>query len=434
MARTRSPKFVTVPPSPTRRHLLAGAATAAACGLGVSAGVGGCGWSWSPGARKRSLKRPAVGFLRQTDAASLLMADDLGGYGRHGLAPELRRGASPTDLQERLLSGELMAAQLPAGLPVLRALRAGAAPDVVVLMVLSQNGAAVTLGRELCASVKFLDLPSFRQALLRRPPAAPAVFAVPVIGGSDDLLLRYLLAAAGVPAARVRVVATPAERMLAELRDEQINGFAAPDPWSALAAGQDLGFTYATAQDVFLRAPRSVLATTSTALSQRRDELKSLIRAIIEAAVWLDVPANRSRPLVGEVLARRQYLDLDAGPIRSRLGSVYDLGCRVGERDFEDEMLFFHGAGRVNLPLRADAYLYAALAARFGLVGPLDGTLAQLAAVGASIADQLYREVASEIGVPLPEDMKPFVITLDAVRFDPGTPGQWPRLWARSER
>jgi nitrate/nitrite transport system substrate-binding protein len=380
------------------------------------------------------LKRPVVGFLRQTDAASLLMAEELGGYAKHGLAPEFRRGASPMDLQERLLSGELLAAHLPAGLPVLRALQAGAVPDLVVAMVLSQNGAAITLGRELCASVKFLDLPSFRQALLRRPPAAPAVFAVPAIGGSDDLLLRYLLAAAGVPAARVQVVSTPAERMLAELREERINGFAAPDPWSALAAGQELGFTYATAQDVCLRAPRSVLATTTTALSHRRDELKSLIRAVIEASVWLDVPANRGRPLVGDVLSRRQYLDLDAGPIRSRLGSVYDLGCRVGERDFEDEMLWFHHAGRVNLPLRGDAYLYAALADRFGLTAPLDSTPARLTAVGGSVADQLYREVAGEIGVPLPEDMKPLVITLDAVRFDPGAPGQWARLWARWER
>ena len=339
------------------------------------------------------------------------------------------------DLQERLLSGELLAAHLPAGLPVLRALQARTAvPDLVVLMVLSHNGGGITLGRELCASVKFLDLPSFRQALLRRPPTTPAVFAVPVIGGSDDLLLRYLLAAAGIPAARVQVVATPAERMLADLREERINGFAAPDPWSALAAEQDLGFTYATAQDVCLRAPRSVLATTATALSQRRDDLKNVIRAVIEASVWLDVPANRSRSLVGEVLARRQYLDLDAAPIRSRLGSVYDLGCRMGERDFEDEMLFFHDAGRVNLPRRADGYLLAALASRFGLTGPVDSDPARLAAVGASIADQLYREVASEIGVPLPEDMKPFVITLDAVRFDPGAPGQWPRLWAQSER
>ena len=160
-------------------------------------------------------------------------------------------------------------------------------------------------------------------------------------------------------------------------------------------------------------------------LAARRSDLRALARAAIESSVWLDVSANRARSLVGETLARRQNLDLDAGPIRARLGSVYDLGCRMGERDFEDDILFFHHAGRVNLPRRADAYFYLALLARFGF-GPSkpDPTVADR-----TIRDDLYREVARDMGVSLPDDMKPFVITLDAVRFDPNTPAEWSRLW-----
>ena len=363
------------------------------------------------------------------------MADELGTYAKHGLAPTLHRGVSPTDLQDRLLSGELAAAQLPASLPVLRALGSrGRQPEIVVLMVLSHNGAGITLGREFCDNLKFLDLAGLKQAFSRRSPASPAVFAVPALGASDDLMLRYVLAAAGVPSDSIRVTAPPAERMLADLREERIVGFAAPDPWSALAAGQDLGFTFATAQDICLRAPRSVLATTTKVLAQRPAELKSLIRAIVEASVWLDVPANRIRPALGEVLARRHNLDLDATPIRSRLGSVYDLGCRMGERDFEDDRLFFHRAGRVNLPLRADACLNAALLSRFGLAETGAEAAGGFTPLTDSIRDELYREVAREIGLPLPDDMKPFIITLDAVRFDPARPAEWPTLWAAPPR
>ncbi|HEY4183753.1 MAG TPA: ABC transporter substrate-binding protein [Polyangia bacterium] len=399
--------------------------------VGVAAsmiGAGAC--SWTTGSREKHRARPVLGFLRQTDAASLLFAEELGYYAKQGLAPTFHRAASPIELKDRLVTGELVAAQLPASLPIALA-GAGTPPsssDLVTLMILSQNGSAVTLARDLCEAVKFLDLEALRKAIARRASTAPLVFAVPVTGGCDDLLLRYLLAAAEVAPAHFQIEVVPADRMIAELREERIVGFAAPDPWSALAAQQDVGFTFATAQDIWQTAPRSALVTTGKALADHRADLKAIVRALIETSVWLDVPANRARPTIGDVLARHQNLDLDSGPIRSRLANVYDLGCKLGERDFEDDMIFFHHGGRVNAPRRADALLYLALLGRFGLLpGPVYPAI-----VDRAIHGDLYKEVAREMGVSIPDDMKPFVITLDAVRFDPNTPAEWPRLWARA--
>jgi len=390
--------------------------------------VSGWSCSWTSGARQKHRARPALGFLRQTDAASLLFAEELGYYAKQALSPTFHRAASPVELRERLASGELVAAQLPASLPI--ALAGAGTPsapsDLVTLMILSQNGAAVTLARDLCEGVKFLELEALRKAIQRRASTAPAVFAVPVAAGGDDVLLRYLLAAAGVPRTRVQIEVVPADRMIAELRDERIVGFAAPDPWSALAVQQDVGFTFATAQDIWQTAPRSALVTTERALDQHRAELKAVVRALIETSVWLDVPANRARPTIGEVLARHQNLDLDSGPIRSRLANVYDLGCKLGERDFEDDMIFFHHGGRVNAPRRADALLYLALLTRFGLLP----SPANPAMIDRTLHDDLYKEVAREMGVSVPDDMKPFVVTLDAVRFDPNAPAEWPGLWS----
>jgi len=87
-------------------------------------------------------------------------------------------------------------------------------------------------------------------------------------------------------------------------------------------------------------------------------------------------------------------------------------------------MLFFHHAGRVNLPRRADALLALALLTRFRI-----GAGAAETVVNRTLRDDIYREVARDMGIPLPDDMKPFVVTLDAVRFDPASPGQWSSLW-----
>jgi len=412
-----------------RRFLRGAAAVAARAGswsLGGAAGMS-LSCSWPGGARTSRRARPTLGFLRQTDAASVLLADELGFYAKSDLAPRLQRAASPNELKDRVASGELLAAQLPASLPIAMA-HARAAPgpdDLITLFVLSHNGSAVTLARDLCEGVTFLDVPGLFRALRPRMATGPLVFAVPVVGGCEDLLLRYLLAAAEVPRDKVQIRALSADRMLPELRDDHIVGFAAADPWPALAIQQDVGFTFATAQDIWKTAPRTVLATTRRALDERRAELKAVVRAVMETSVWLDVPANRVRSTVGEVLARHQNLDLDAGPIRSRLTSVYDLGCHLGERDFEDDMLFFHHGGRVNAPRRADALLYLALLARFGLIS----SPPRPEAVGRSIRDDLYLEVAREMGVVVPDDMRPFVVTLDTVRFDPSAPAEWPGLW-----
>jgi nitrate/nitrite transport system substrate-binding protein len=397
----------------------------AATAAWLSSGSSSC--SWTNSSRESRRAHPALGFLRQTDAASLLLGDELGYYAKHNLAPRFHRSASPGELKDRLAAGDLLAAQLPASLPVALATeRPVASPDdLVTLLILSQNGSAVTLARDLCEGLKFLDLVGLLKALLPRMAQGPLLFAVPAAGGSDDLLLRYLLAAAEIPAQKVQIQVVPADRMLAELRDDRIIGFAAPDPWSALAVQQDVGFTFATAQDIWQTAPRSALVTTVKTLGEHRAELKAVARAVMETSVWLDVPANRARPTIGDVLARHQNLDLDSGPIRSRLTNVYDLGCHLGEHDFEDDMIFFHHGGRVNSPRRADALLYLALLSRFGLVP----APARTDAVTRSVRDDLYQEVAHEMGIVIPADMRPFVVTLDAVRFDPNAPSEWPQLW-----
>ena len=114
---------------------------------------------------------------------------------------------------------------------------------------------------------------------------------------------------------------------------------------------------------------------------------------------------------------------MNASPevIGKRLEGYYDMGAGLGVKQyFEDRMLFSRG-GKVSYPRLSHGIWFMAQYARFGY-------LKAMPADAKAIADKLilqdvYREVAKEVGVPIPEDdMKPWTMTLDKAKFDPTKP------------
>jgi len=96
---------------------------------------------------------------------------------------------------------------------------------------------------------------------------------------------------------------------------------------------------------------------------------------------------------------------------------VYDMGADIGEVTFTDDRMRFFRDGQVNLPRKAHALWFLAQYQRFDLVPSVAdprGLVDEL------ILSDLYAEVASAEGVPVPDDdMAPFTVTLDKATFDP---------------
>src|SRR5262245_55237647 len=85
-----------------------------------------------------------VGFLALTDAAPFVAAQELGIFHRFGLRIELRREIGWATIREKIIYGELDAAQAPA--PMLWSAELGLgcpACEVLTALVLSQNGDAI---------------------------------------------------------------------------------------------------------------------------------------------------------------------------------------------------------------------------------------------------------------------------------------------------
>ncbi len=91
-----------------------------------------------------------VGFLPLTDCASLVMTSVLGFDKKHGIELMLTREPSWATIRDKLLSGQIDAAQLLHGLVYgVQMGIGGPRRDLAVLMTLSQNGQGITFARHL---------------------------------------------------------------------------------------------------------------------------------------------------------------------------------------------------------------------------------------------------------------------------------------------
>ena len=110
--------------------------------------------------------------------------------------------------------------------------------------------------------------------------------------------------------------------------------------------------------------------------------------------------------------------------IEARLLGTNNVGCKFGDKKYEDDYMRFYNAGATNSPRKSYGIWFLTQYVRFGLLKtpPVDYK---------SIADKLimsdvFAEVASEMKLPVPDDdMKPFTVTIDKREFDPKNVGSY---------
>ena len=191
-----------------------------------------------------------IGFMPLTDSASLIVAATQGFAQPYGLTLNLKRQASWATLRDKLVTGELDAAQGLYGLiyGIHLGLGGNPATDMAVLMGLAQNGQSINLSARLQRSGV-----TSAEALLQyvHHSRAKLTFAQTFPTGTHAMWLYYWLASLGIhPLKDVNTVVVPPSQMVAHLRAARIDGFCAGGPWGALAVAEDQGFTLATSQDI----------------------------------------------------------------------------------------------------------------------------------------------------------------------------------------
>jgi nitrate/nitrite transport system substrate-binding protein len=388
---------------------------ASAC-AGVDTGSAPAGSA--AGSGSKPVRKVRLGFIALTDAASVIIAKELGFFAKRDLDVEVLKQASWPATRDALVNGELDGAHCLFSMPFSVATGVGGnrSRDLRVAMMLNQNGQAITLSKDF-SSVGYAGLDKAKAVLEGRD--APTL-AMTFPGGTHDIWLRYWLLATKADLSRVKINPVPPPQMVQNMSVGSIDGYCVGEPWNAVAVKQGIGFTHIASQDVWLHHPEKALVVNAKFASAQRETLKDVMAGVLEASKWLDEPANRAK--AAETVGAAAYVNAPAEEIRGRLTGVYDLGAGLGARDFKGSQMQFFRDGQVNLPRKGHAIWFMSQYQRMGLIKEAP-PLRQLA--DELILTDLYAEVADAANVDVPkDDMAPFEIKLDHTMFDPAKPAE----------
>lgn len=259
-----------------------------------------------------------LGFIALTDAAPLILAQELGCFARRGLRVELCREVGWATIRDKVLYGELDAAHAPAPMLWATKLGLGCAPsDVCTPVILNLHGNAITLTNRL-REAGVHDAATLREEALRRRGENKLMFGIVFPHSMHHVLLRQWLREARLdPEHDVRIAVVPPAQMFRNLVAGTLDGYCVGDPWNSLAVQQGQGWCPAWSA---AQAPGHVekVLMMRDGFAERHPGLAAqLIAAVAEAAAWCDVPANRAG--VARVLASPAFLNLSVAAIEPAL-------------------------------------------------------------------------------------------------------------------
>ncbi len=372
--------------------------------------------------RKAALPQVKLGFIPLTDCAPLVAAKELGLFQKYGVDVVLSKEASWANIRDKVLNGELDGAHCLFGMPfsVYTGLGGKAGSEMQIAMVLNNNGQAITLSKDFCGLVGFKEMNKVAAAVKQVQGRKEVTFAMTFPGGTHDIWLRNWMAAAGINQKSVGIITIPPPQMVANMRVDNMEGYCVGEPWNGVAAAQNVGFTQIATQDIWKHHPEKALVVNREFAAKERENLKNVMKAVLEACQWLDNMGNRKK--AAGWLSKPYYVNAALPVIEARLLGSNDLGCELGVQKYKDDYMTFYNKGFVNTPRKSHGMWFLAQYVRFGMLKSnpdFKGIAEKL------ILDDLYAEVAREAKVPvMTDDMKAFKTTYD-VSFDPANIGAY---------
>lgn len=282
-----------------------------------------------------------IGYVPLVDAAPLLVAEALGFYAERGLTVTLSAELGWGSIREKIVYGELDVAHAPG--PLIFSILLGTdsrACGVSTDFVLNLQGNGITLSRRFWdRGVR--DTRTFHAMVRGEAPHKPA-FAVVARFSSHHFLLRKWLRSAGLdPDRDVRIVVLPPPLVVEHMKEGQIDGFCAGEPWNSAAALSGEGWVAATSVSLAPGHPEKVLLARNEVIHRQPEGYAALRAALLEACRFCDQAENRKA--VADILHESRIFRVSREILMNSLIGPFNTG--VAELETRAPFLVFHHGG-----------------------------------------------------------------------------------------
>lgn len=355
-----------------------------------------------------------IGFIPLLDCAPLAAAAEKGFAAEEGLELTLLRETSWANIRDRLLVGHFDAAHLLGPMAVASTLGVGhIRSPIAAPCSLGLGGNAITASLDLWRAM--LDAgaavgasPAVQGAALRSVVAQrakragePLTFAMVYPFSCHNYELRYWLAASGVaPDYDVRLVVMPPPLLVDALREGQIDGFCAGDPWNSLAVSVGVGAIVAPTTAIWRFSPEKVLGCRLEWLERRPERAMALVRALHRAAWWCEREEHHAE--LARLLAQPRYVGAPAEILLQGLAN--QLRLTPDQQPMSSPDFYMPARCAAGFPWRSHALWFYSQMVRWRQIR---FSSAHLSAVQAAYRPDVYRAALQPLGADLPDvDMK----------------------------
>jgi two-component system, oxyanion-binding sensor len=267
------------------------------------------------------IEKLRIGFIPLVDATVLLVAVDQGFAAAEGLAVELVREVSWSNVRDKLNIGLFDAAHLLTPVAIASSLGIGhVRVPLVVPFNLGINGNAITVSPRLFAMLSnaadsdLSDPKASARALARvigerkARSFEPLTFGMTFPFSYHNYQLRFWMASGGVdPDEDVRLVVLPPPYMVDSLASGHVDGFCVGAPWNSVAVDMGVGNILHFGCEIMTRASEKALALRESWVDENPDALVALIRAMARASEFAIRADNRIS--VAHIVAQRLGTD-----------------------------------------------------------------------------------------------------------------------------
>lgn len=398
------------PASLARRGFIKIASMSAAASLmaGVSPGLRNSAWAAGhDGLEKTKL---TFGIIPLTDCAPIVVAKEKGFFMKHGLDVAVSKEASWANIRDKVSLGELDGAHMLAGMPIAATLGVGATQkDTVTAFSMDLNGNGITVSNELYERMMAADPESMKSP---RPTSAkalkkvidadkkagkePMTFAMVFPVSTHNYEIRYWMASAGIdPDNDVRLIVIPPPQMVANLKANNIVGYCVGEPWNQRAVEMGIGKSIITNYEIWNNNPEKVFGVTKEWAEKNPGSHKAAVKALIEAAQWMDKPENRKE--VVQIISAKSYVNAPTSVVDNSMTGTWTYDKKEGPVSMPDFNVFHRYAA--NFPWHSHAIWFLTQMVRWGQI---DKAIDFKKTAESVYLPDLYRVAASELGVSAP--------------------------------